>query len=170
MKKTPFFGAVIFAAAVCAPMLHATPVLAEADIPITAQYFPDDNFRAVVSQKYDTNHDNVLAWSERKNIMNLKCENSDIYSLAGVEYFPNIQGLWCLNNHISNWDLSGNKDLVGIWCSHNDFTSLDFTGLDNLEWVYCYNCKLTSINFKNNPKLGYLECNANPNLKQNPGY
>ena len=169
MKKTPLFAAAIVAAAMIAPMVHGTPVQADTtglDIPITAQYFPDDNFRAVVSQKYDSNHNGTLEWTERKDVRNVKCENSNIYSIEGIEYFPSIIGLWCLNNHISSWDLSGNKNLVGIWCSHNDFTSLDFTGLDDLEWVYCFNCKLTSLNFKNNPKLGYLECNANPDLKE----
>ena len=170
MRKTPFFGAAIAAAAVLLPFTFGNSVNADTtglDIPITAQYFPDDNFRAVVSTKpYDSNRNGILEWDERKDVRNVKCENSDIYSIEGIQYFPNIIGLWCLNNHISNWDLSENKKLVGIWCSHNDFTSLDFTGLHDLEWVYCFNCKLTSINFKDNPKLAYVECNANPDLKE----
>ena len=166
MRKTPLFGAAIVAAAVLVPFVHGTPVQAEADIPITGQYFPDDNFRAVVSQKYDKNGNGVLEWSERKDIMNLKCENANIESIVGVEWFPNIQGLWCLNNKIKSMDLSKNTELVGIWCSNNQYTSLDFTGLDKLEWVYCFDCKLTSVNFRNNPKLAYLEVNSNPNLKE----
>ena len=86
------------------------------------------------------------------------------YSLQGVEQFPQIQGLWCLGNHISSMDLTGNPELVGVWCSDNDFTSLDLTGCPKLEWLYCYNCNLSSINVSGNPNLAYLECNSNPGL------
>ena len=146
--------------------MPGTPAIAASDIPITGKYFPDKAFRAVISAKYDTNKDGVLSKDERTMVMNMHCENSNIYSIKGIEYFPNIQGLWCLNNHLTEMDLSGNPEIVGIWCSHNDFKSLDFTGLDKLEWVYCFNCKLESINFRNNPKLAYVECNSNPKLKK----
>ena len=166
MKIIVKLMAILAATVVVAHFVPEIPVAAADNIPITGKYFPDEAFRAVISAKYDSNHDGVLSKDERTNVMNIHCENSNIYSIKGIEYFPNIQGLWCLNNHISDWDLSGNPELVGIWCSHNDFKSLDFTGLDKLEWVYCFNCKLESINFKNNPKLAYVECNSNPKLKK----
>ena len=158
--------AVVACALVAVQFMPSTQTLAASDIPITAKYFPDKAFRAVVSQKYDSNKDGVLSKDERTMVMNMHCENSNIYSIKGIEYFPNIQGLWCLNNHLTEMDLSGNPDIVGIWCSHNDFKSLDFTGLGELQWVYCFNCKLESINFRNNPKLAYVECNSNPKLKK----
>ena len=157
----------VFAAVMVLPFMRCVPVeaFAAGTIPIySTTYFPDANFQKAV-KAYDTNGDNYLSQAERNAVINLHCENMNIYSIKGIEYFPNIQGLWCLNNHISSWDLSANKELVGIWCSHNDFTTLNFKGLDKLEWVYCFNCKLTSINFKDNPNLAYVECNANPDLK-----
>ncbi len=163
-KKLSKILAGIIATAMIIPNIGAMPeVRAAGDVVINDTNFPDPNFRAAVSA-YDTSGDGVLSKNERDMVMNLHCENSGIKSVKGIEYFTEIQGLWCLNNDISSWDLSKNKELVGIWCSHNSFTSLDFTGLDKLEWVYCYNCKLSSLNVKNNPKLAYLECNANPNL------
>lgn len=164
MKKLARFLASVIFCVVVLPFLHGIPVYAAGNVSINAANFPDAAFREVV-RTYDSNGDGVLSKAEREIVRNVHCENRDIYSIKGIEYFPYIIGLWCLNNHISSWDLSGNPDLTGIWCSHNDFTSLDFTGLTKLEWVYCFNCKLTSINFRNNPKLAYVECNANPNLK-----
>ena len=169
MKRLARFMVAVLAAVMVLPFVQAVPAAAASYTSNSiyvydSNYFPDANFQKAV-KAYDTNGDNYLSKAERDVVMNLHCENMNIYSIKGVEQFPNIQGLWCLNNHISSWDLSGNKELVGIWCSHNDFTSLDFTGLKKLEWVYCFNCKLTSVNFKGNPNLAYVECNSNPNLK-----
>ena len=163
-KKVKIFAGLLAAAMIISntPDINAA---AESEVAINKAHFPDADFRDAISV-FDTNGNGSLSKSERENVINLHCENRGIVSVKGIEYFPNLQGLWCLNNKISEWDLSGNPELVGIWCSHNSFTSLDFTGLDKLEWVYCYNCKLSSINFRNNPKLAYVECNENPNLKK----
>lgn len=141
-------------------------VNAAGGVPITANTFPDANFRAIIqSSTYDKNGDKYLSADEISKIINLHCENSNIYSIKGVEYLTALEGLWCLNNNISSMDLSNNKNLVGVWCSKNDFTSLDFSGCPKLEWIYCFNCNLSSLNVSGNPELAYIECNGNPNLK-----
>lgn len=137
----------------------------EPPIKIDKAHFPDDNFRAYVKEAFDENKDGSLSANEIMLIWNVHCENMNIYSVKGIEYFPDLKGLWCKGNHISELDLSGNPGLKGIWCSYNDFTSLDFSDCPELEWVYCFNCKLKSLNIRNNPELAYLECNSNPNLK-----
>lgn len=150
-------------AALLLPSFGSIRVNADGGVAINSANFPDGNFRSVVST-YDTDHNGFLSDAERLGVNNIHCENKGISSLQGIAYFPNITGLWCLNNNISSWDLSGNTHLVGIWCSDNNFTSLDFTGLNELEWVYCFNNDLRSLNVSNNPNLAYLECNSNPNL------
>ena len=147
------------------PFMQGIPVFAAGGIKIDAAHFPDDNFRAVIAgPNYDADQNGYLSDMERSRVLNIHCENSNIKSVKGIEYFGELQGLWCLNNHISSWDLSGNPHLKGIWCSKNDFTSLDFSDNPELEWVYCFNCKLTSLNMTNNQEMVYVECNANPNL------
>ena len=136
------------------------------NVAINEKNFPDKNFRAYIKKAFDTDGNGYLNEEEIFYIRNVHCENMNITSVKGIEYFPYLIGLWCLNNHISSWDLSGNPHLKGIWCSHNDFTSLDFSDCPELEWVYCFNCKLKSLNIKNNPELAYIECNANPDLKK----
>ena len=137
----------------------------EPPISIDKAHFPDANFRAYIKSAFDENGDGKLSASEIMLIWNVHCENMNIYSVKGIEYFPDLKGLWCKGNHISELDLSGNPGLKGIWCSFNDFTSLDFSDCPELEWVYCFNCKLKSLNIRNNPELAYLECNSNPDLK-----
>ncbi len=135
-------------------------------VPIDKEHFPDDNFRAYIRQAFDEDGDEWLSTEEINLIWNVHCENMDIYTVEGIEYFPELKGLWCKGNHISKLNLSGNPGLKGVWCSYNDFTSLDFSDCPELEWVYCFNCKLESLDVSQNKELAFLECNANPDLKE----
>lgn len=142
-------------------------------VKITATTFPDPKFRELISgPDYDKNGDGTLDENEIIYIRNIYCQDMGIKSLKGIEYLKELRGIYCMNNEISDWDLSHNKLLTGIWCSKNKFTKLDFTGLDDLVWVYCHDNKLTSLNVRNNPKMAYIECNTNPlkelDVTQNP--
>ena len=134
-------------------------------VAVDAAHFPDANFRKYIKEAFDKDKNGSLNDAEIDLIRNVHCEDMNIHSVKGIEYFPELIGLWCKGNHISELELSGNAGLKGIWCSFNDFTSLDFSDCPELEWVYCFNCKLRSLNVRNNPKLAYLECNSNPDLK-----
>lgn len=133
-------------------------------VKIDAKTFPDPNFRALLlGRDYDKNGDGTLDKQEIIYLRNIYCQNMGIKSLKGIEYLKELRGIYCMDNKISDWDLSHNKLLTGIWCSGNQFTKLDFTGLDDLIWVYCHDCpKLTTLNVKNNPKMAYIECNTTP--------
>jgi hypothetical protein len=153
----------------------ATTTIPEEIVPvkINATTFPDPKFRELISGRdYDKNGDGTLDVEEIIYIRNIHCQGMGIKSLKGIEYLKELRGIYCMDNEISDWDLSHNKLLTGIWCSGNQFTSLDFTGLDDLVWVYCHDNKLTSLNVRNNPKMAYIECNTNPlkelDVTQNP--
>ena len=150
-------------AALLLPYLGGITVNADSGVAINAGNFPDPGFRYVVTS-FDTDHNGVLSDAERNIVSNIHCESLGIRTLQGIEYFPNLIGLWCLRNNLTSLDLSQNTHLVGVWCSENDLTSLDFTGLNELEWVYCFENDLRSLNLRNNPNLAFLECNKNPNL------
>ena len=134
-------------------------------VKIDKAHFPDTNFREYIKKAFDEDEDGYLSDAEITLIWNVHCENMNIYSVKGIEYFHELKGLWCKGNHITELDLSGNPGLKGIWCSFNDFKSLDFSDCPELEWVYCFNCNLESLNIRNNPEMAYLECNSNPKLK-----
>lgn len=132
-------------------------------VEINSTNFPDPNFRAVISGRdYDRDGNGVLDEKEIGLTINIYCEGKKIKSLQGVEFFTDLQGLWCKDNEIETMDLSNNKELRGVWCSGNKYTSLDFTPNPELLWVYCYDCNLTSLNVSNNPKMAFVECNTNP--------
>ena len=133
-------------------------------VTIDAAIFPDPKFRELISGcDYDKNGDGNLDTKEILYIRNIYCQKMGIKSLKGIEYLKELRNIYCMDNEISDWDLSHNKMLTGIWCSGNKFTNLDFTGLDDLVEVYCNdNPKLTLINVKNNPKMAYIECNTTP--------
>ena len=130
-------------------------------VKINATNFPDPKFRSVVSER-DLNGNGTLDVDEIGLTLNIYCEGMHVKSLQGIEYFVDLQGLWCKDNEIETMDLSNLKDLRGVWCSGNKFTSLDFSENPELTWVYCYDCNLTSLNLANNPKMAYVECNTNP--------
>ena len=165
MKKLSRSLAALLCAAIVVPSYCAGSVRAAGDVAINEVNFPDPNFRSYVQSAFDTDYNGYLSASEITKIRNVHCESLNIYSLKGIEFFSDLSGLWCKNNHISELDLSGNPNINGVWCSGNDFTSLDFSNAPSLTWVYCFECKLQSINFTNNPKMAYIECNLNPNLK-----
>ena len=145
------------------------PVRAEEDntsIPIDEEHFPDENFRKCVATNSDTDGNGYLDNYEILYTWNMYCENSDVESIEGIEYFPYLKGLWCKGNRITELDLTGNPDIEGVWCSFNQLKELDFSSCPKLTWVYCFDCKLEKLNVRNNPKLAYLECNSNPNLKE----
>lgn len=130
-------------------------------VKIDAKHFPDEAFRKVVSQ-YDTNKNGTLETDEIKYVINIHCEEMNVKSIKGVEYFFALQGLWCMDNQITSIDLSHNRYVTGVWCSGNQLTELDFTDNPELLWVYCHDNKIRSLNVSNNPKLAFIECNTNP--------
>ena len=65
MKTLARSLAVIAFALLAAQFMPAPQTLAADDIPINKAHFPDAAFRAVISQKYDSNKDGVLSKDER---------------------------------------------------------------------------------------------------------
>ena len=161
----------IIAAVMCSVMvltgIQAQPVkAADLGVPIDEAHFPDANFRACVAENSDKDGNGYLDDNEIFLTWNLYCENSDVYSIEGVQYFRYLKGLWCKGNHITEIDLSGNPDVEGVWCSFNDIAELDFSPCPKLTWVYCFNCNLKKLNVRDNEHLAYLECNANEELTE----
>lgn len=154
------------AAALIMPVFMGIPAEAATGVQINnTSNFPDANFRAVV-KGYDTDGNGYLSDYEISRVMNVVCENKGITNLKGIEFFTDVQGIWCANNKIKSINLKNNKDLRGLWCSGNPITSLDFSENKELVWVYCFDCNLSSLDFSNNPHLAYLECNTNTNLSK----
>lgn len=63
------------------------------DVAITQDNFPDDTFRQMVKDEFDTNGDNVLSQGERDAVTALDVQEGPVASLKGVEVFPHLQVL-----------------------------------------------------------------------------
>ena len=132
-------------------------------VKIDKKHFPDDKFRAIISSRdYDKDGNGTLSEEEIFYIRNVDCEKSGVKSVKGIEYFPELVGLWCKDNKITSIDISKNVELTGIWCSGNPLTELDMSHNPELLWVYCFDCKIKELDFSNNPKMAFIECNTNP--------
>lgn len=143
---------------------------------------PDANFKAYLVEKFDTDKDGEISEEEASKVTSIWCENMNIESLQGIEYFTSILKLYAPNNKISTIDLSQNKllrslvlhdnqivelnlsnntDLLEMWCDKNKLESLNLENCNKLVTLSCYNNKLTNLNIKNMPNLNFLTCSNN---------
>lgn len=160
-----------------------------ASIAIDEKNFPDENFRAIVLKKIDTDGDGMLSLAERnavttlsircsqeaKNILGFteKEENSIGYrwyngkavDLTGLEYFTNLDTLYLSNIDPVGLPLDKLINLREVYFTSMPVVSLDFSQNKKLENIYCrcFNL-LESINLQGLdqlPKLTLSKCNLN---------
>lgn len=109
--------------------------------------FEDVNFKTYLLQHFDFNKDKEISLSEAEKITSIYVSRLKIYSLKGIEYFPNLQSLICESNYISSLDLRGNKLLVQIYAGFNVLSEINLskcTKLITLE-VSCNNLELLDV-------------------------
>jgi len=141
---------------------------------------PDANFKAKLlqanagnniaknsagnSMMIDTNYDGIITESEAHEVRELYISNSNISSLAGIEYFINLKKLDCDENTIAIVDISSLENLVSFRGIFNGMTSLTVSNLSNLEVLDCSYNNLTSIDLTGLESLRELNTSINPNL------
>ncbi len=115
-----------------------TGMVAQAQVTINADIFPDDNFRQWVSNTCDTDHDGTLSDSELSaKLINL--QNRGIANLQGIEYFTAMTTLNCSQNQLTTLDLSHNTALTRLSCNNNQLTALDVSANTLLTNISCNN-------------------------------
>ncbi len=130
-------------------------------IPITADYFPDDNFRAYIKSRFDMNGDNCLSDEEIDNVKTIEVTNLTIRSLDGIEYFPLLESLSCQENYITELDVSQNSCLKELYCGfmyNPGISVLDISKCPELTHLNCSFNSLETLNLSNNPELVALAC------------
>ncbi len=166
---------------------RVVPTEALDGVPIDVFHFPDIVFRAYVREHYDLDRDLLLSNQEAAAVTELKINLWDdkivgIVSLIGIEYFPELQMLFCDNNQIVHVDLSKNTKLYNVYfrgCnlvtldisnnpnlkelrfSGNYIREIDVSNLPNLKWLDVGNNFLTEIDVSNNPLLESFWCERN---------
>ena len=149
--------------------------MSNGSIPIDEKHFPDELFRQYVAGQFDLDNDGELSVEERSNVfkiellgVNLRSSYSsrfdlisDIQSLKGIGYFPNLEYLKCTGTQVTSLDLSANKALETLIFSDGKLESLDVSANKALEYLDCSGNQLTKMDVRSNKLLEELDCRNN---------
>lgn len=129
--------------------------------------FDDPTFATYSLAHFDANGDGILTESEAQKVKKLTLDaNTDaslvgIESLAGIEYFTELEELSCTKCEFVSVNLSRNKKLKSLALMYGKLTALDLGALSELETLNCNSNALTTLDVTNNSKLKYLYVQAN---------
>ena len=146
---------------------------------------PDPNFKAYLIANFDTDGDGEISTEEALKITTIRSNRMDIATLEGIEFFPNLEVLYCTMNKLRFVDLSGNiklkdfscvgnvigtldlksnPELLQLNCSDNNLYELDVSGNPKLEDLFCLRNVLRTLDLRRNLALNSFNCTENPNL------
>ena len=128
--------------------------------------FADANFKAYCVENFDTNGDGEVSRSEALTVTEIDVITDNIESLGGIEYFINLETLYCSGSEtgsgiLNELDLNSNTALKDLWCDFNQLTTLDVSNNTALTNLWCIQNQLTAIDVSNNTALKDLWCYDN---------
>ncbi len=128
---------------------------------VNEETFPDENFRAYVSDNLDFNGDGILSENEIANIKIIDIENRNVASVEGIDCFGALTELYCGGNQIEEL-YSLPMNLTALSCQNNKLTDLWLTEyLGELLYLDCSDNQLTGITL--NADCGYCGINVSGN-------
>ena len=115
---------------------------------LTPEYFPDDNFRNYLIERYYGKDFTGLGYLTTVDIKDWQISVTDmgIKSLKGIEYFTALQELFCSQNSLTTLDLSKNTALKKLWVYSNQLTALNLTNNKALEQLVLYKNNIKGSN------------------------
>ena len=153
--------------------------IANDNVELNAENFPDANFRDAIALMYDTNSDGVLSKAER-NINSLIVsgiiemlaferdvdeEELPVNNLKGVEFFTELKSLRCSSvGTIESLDLSGLDSLETLACSDLGLKSINLSNDEALKVINVCSNEFTSLDFSDNINLERIHCYENESL------
>ena len=143
-------------------LFWSASVKADGDVLIDASHFADARFRAYVSEQFDLDHNGSLSASELEAVKVIRFSGQDAESLKGIEYFENLEDLYCSGNKLTSLNLLNNEALKSLTCDNNQIRRLDLRNNKQIERVYCNNNGMEVLTLsRNNRNLRYLYCYGN---------
>ena len=135
-----------------------------ADVQINETNFPDESFRNwLLMQPYGNK--GFITDAEIANITTMDIGRllglQAISDLTGIQFFTNLEILYCDYNVLTSLDVSGLTNLEYLHFSNNFLTSIDVSGLTNLQTLICRFNQLTSLDVSGLNNLKYLDCGYN---------
>ena len=128
---------------------------------IDEQHFPDENFRTYIQSTIDKDKNGYLSVSERQDVTSININSEGIARVKGIEYFPNLEQLNCINNQLTSLNLEYNRKLKVLNCRSNQLTYLNISQNELLEELNCSSNQLTQLVFENNPNLKKIYIHKN---------
>ena len=153
----------------------------DGSIELNENAFPDQVFRGYISDNFDNNKDGALSFAELCSIRDIYISSMGVYSVKGIEVFPELTNLNCGNNSIEEIHISS-RGLNSLLCSdnnlrvldigmqtalncldfaNNDIYELDMSKFPALEALDCPANHFTTLNLQNNENLMELNCERN---------
>lgn len=115
-------------------------------------------------ENYDYNHDGKISLEEAEFVTEIDIYGEGVYSLAGIEYFPNLRILDCANNNLTSLDVSKNMNLKILDCWSNDISVLDLSKNTALVDLSCHGTLIKSLDLRNCKALRDVLCGGNRTL------
>ena len=139
------------------------------------EQIPDSAFRAYC-KRFDINGDGKLSMAEAKavKVINLRSDyetakksnnhiafiplKGTVASLEGIKLFPNIIRLYCVDNMLTDLDVSGLTKLKELNCLSNEIINLNVDGCTALTTLHCNGNMMTSLDVSSCTALTGLSC------------
>lgn len=141
-------------------------------------YIPNANFEQALITKgidVDGEENQQILRSDAESVLFLEIPGENIDDLTGIEAFINLIGLVCIDNQLTDIDISNNTALTKFRCEDNQLTSLDVSNNTILRYLFCGGNELESLDVSNNTQLetlslpgnqiAHLELSLHPELK-----
>ena len=103
-------------------------LVGEGEITVNETTFPDENFRNYILANV-AGDDGILSAEECGKLEELSVKAMGIHTLKGIEYFPNLTVLNCVENNLTELDLSHNPLLEILMAYDNRLEELDLAGI-----------------------------------------
>lgn len=143
----------------------------------------DETFKQYLSEEFDTDGSGKLEKAEVMAVTKMDLSYLGVASLAGIEYFANLEDLGADGNKLTTLDLTANKALKRLYIPSNStletlnisgctaleeiniglcskVSAVDLTGMTELRNFIAYNSPLTSLNLADCGKLESLTVNG----------
>ncbi|POS00585.1 putative repeat protein (TIGR01451 family)/predicted secreted protein (Por secretion system target) [Flavobacterium croceum DSM 17960] len=117
--------------------------------------------------KIDSNNNNEIEYTEADDVYELNISNLNsiqsvkISDITGLIHFSNLRKFHCIDNLLTNLDLTSFANLLAINCGFNQLTSLNISGLNQLEFLSCESNQIVNLDLSNKPNLVTLYCENN---------
>ena len=121
----------------------------------------DLNGYYVADSDADTNNDGEIQVTEAAAVFGISVTQREIYSMSGIEAFPNLKWLDISHNNISSLPVETMPELTSLDCSFNGLTILNVPLLAHLKYLNCCYNSLGSLDLHNCTQLESLDCSFN---------